>query len=464
MPKIPSKFRSSPATPHFSNQPKIRQRVANLSAGLSRLQPVPPAWLNGTAKDPAPETPGLEPASCSNYKDLIRSWKKALKWTDGLDCALSVMLSSIISTKAIGDQLWVKIISPPSTGKSTLCEAVSVSSHVFAKSTIRGFHSGFKSPSGQDTSLLSLIQDKTLVIKDGDTLLKSPNLQQILSEGRDIYDRVSRTHYRNEIGKNYTGINLTFILAGTSSLRSIDSSELGERFLDCVVMDNIDEDLEEEVLWRVAHRASRNLAEESDGDASSQYDSSLSEAMALTGGYVNYLRQNAQKLLSSAEIRQEHLEQCISLGKFVAYMRARPSKSQDEIAEREFAARLVSQHVRLTKCLVAVLNREESDREIMLRVRKVALDTSRGQSLDLVDSMYPAGREGIELKTLSLLTSYSDSQTRKILRFLTRIGVVEQHRKKFKTGRVKKKPSWRLTESFTNLYERVVQPNSHKSS
>src|SRR5690606_35550052 len=142
-------------------------------------------------------------------------------------------------------------------------EAISVNQdYVVAKSTIRGFHSGFKTDGNgeEDNSLIDQIRDKTLVTKDGDTLLQSPNLGQILSEARDLYDSTSRTHYRNKMSRDYAGVRMTWLLCGTSSLREIDQSELGERFLDCVLMDDIDDELEDAILWRVANRVDRNMS------------------------------------------------------------------------------------------------------------------------------------------------------------------------------------------------------------
>ena len=228
-------------------------KLERLELLLDRLVEIPEDWV----KEEGSNNSGgdVQCLDCTSYEDMIDAWGKALKWTDGLDCALSVMLASITSTLSVGDPLWVKIISPPSGGKSVLCEALSVNRyHVIAKSTLRGFHSGF-GDGQEDHSLISKVNGKTLVMKDGDTLLQSPNLSQILSEGRDLYDGASRTSYRNKASKDYTGLRMTWILCGTSSLRSIDSSELGERFLDCVIMDGIDEELEEEILDRVVTQA-----------------------------------------------------------------------------------------------------------------------------------------------------------------------------------------------------------------
>lgn len=445
-----------------TTQEELRKRLRRLDLLLELVTEVPEAWLGGssTSSNGNRSAPTMECLECTEYSILKTSWKKAMKWTEGLDNALSVMLASITSTMAVGDQLWIKIIGPASCGKSTLCEAVSVNSkYVLAKSTIRGFHSGF-GDGEQDHSLLSQVAGKTLVTKDGDTLLQSPNLGQVLSEARDVYDTTSRTSYRNKASRDYSGIRMTWLLCGTSSLRSIDSSELGERFLDCVIMDGINDELEDEILMRVASRSEKNLSFETDGTVDTQQDPDMTKAMQLTGGYINHLRENASELLSSIRFSEESLRKCTRLGKFVAYVRARPSKLQEENAEREFAARLVSQHIRLAKCLAAVLNKPEVDEKILGMTKKVALDTARGQTYDILEVMYEQDEEGIEPAMLTKFINGKDSETRRLLRFLRRIGAVEtfEKRVKAKTNKgVVRKVRWRMTDYMTNLFEEVQE-------
>lgn len=436
--------------------PDLSARIVSLASLLSRVCEVPKDWFGSRSrKGGSGDVIGC--LECRNYRTMISAWRKALKWTDGLDHALATMLASVASVKSVGDQLWVKIIGPASSGKSVLCEAISVNDkYILAKSTIRGFHSGFRTEGGEeDNSLVSLLYDKTLVTKDGDTLLQSPNLPQILSEARDLYDSTSRTHYRNAVSRDYQGVRMTWILCGTSSLRQIDSSELGERFLDCVIMEEIDDELEDEILWRVANRADRNLALESNGQAQTQYEPEMAEAMGLTGGYVSYLRETANEQLGLIDNPDWAKRRCTRLGKFVAHMRARPSLRQDETAEREFAARLVSQLIRLAKCLALVLNRKTVDEMVMQRVKQVALDTSRGQTMAIAGYLYDAP-EGLEIRSLSLFTNRPEDKTRTMLRFLRQIGVVEPFTPISALG-VKGRQRWRLTKKMHRLWRDVME-------
>ncbi len=436
----------------------LGSRLTAFAEMLGMLQPIDDAWLKQPLRGSSGrgKSGGMEYLDCSSYKDLTTAWRKALRWTDGLDRALSVMLAAITSTKSVGDQLWVKIISPASGGKSTLCEALCVNrEYVLGKSTIRGFHSGYQTDQDgkEDNSLVAKLAGMTLVTKDGDTLLQSPNLGQILAEARDLYDTVSRTSYRNKASRDYTGIRMTWLLCGTSSLRSIDQSELGERFLDCVIMEGIDLDLEEEILWRKANAASRQIAIESDGRMETHQEPEMTEAMRLTGGYIQYLRENASVLLGQVVMNEKTLRQCMSLGRFVAYMRARPSDKQEENAERELAARLVSQMVRLAKCLAVVLNRETVDAEVMRRVKQVALDTGRGQTMEIMEALHTEP-EGLDTYGLATRMQKKQSHVHTLLRFLKKIEAINNYQKTIKG--VKRKAKWKMTPHFQRLYVEVM--------
>ncbi len=457
----------------LTSSKELPGRVKLLNASiLKRIQPVPTEWVHmGAVKSSGGsggETPGgsteLECMPCDDWRVLQKAWREAMHWTEGLDRAFSFMLACVISTKALGDQLWGKVIGPASCGKSTLCEALSINrKYIKALSTMRGFHSGFQTDRGgeEDNSLIPQIKDKTLVIKDGDTLMKSPNVAQILSEARDIYDKVARADYRNTIRRSYEGICMTWILCGTNSLRSIDSSELGERFLDCVIMDGIDDELEDAVLWKVVQRAHKQMSYESDGAPSTHNDPTMTRVMQLTGGYINHLRVNAQRLLDSVKTDNETLRQIMSLGKFVAFMRARPStenknSKSSEKAEREFGSRLVSQLMRLAQCMAAVLGEETITPEVMRRVKRTAMDTSRGNTLDICRELYNAGETGTVTDSIRIGVHMTAIEVNKLLLFLTRIGAAEVYVSAEANRFVKQKVRFRLTPKLRKLYTIVM--------
>lgn len=435
----------------------IRGRVTRLDALLQKLRPVPNEWMVNTGEKKGVD---VEPIPCDQWKTLETAWRKAMKWNPGLDRALCVMLSVIASTETAGDQLWAKVIGPASCGKSTLCEAVTVAhKYVKAKSTIRGFHSGFKSEEGKqkDTSLLDSLRNKTLVTKDGDTLLQSPNLGQILAEARDIYDRTSRTHYRNEMGKDYAGINMTWILCGTSSLRSIDSSELGERFLDCVIMKGVNDAQEDEIMDRVAGRVIRNMRAGREGLKTGKGigDENLLKAYQLTGGYIEHLKQNGDDMLAAIDVSEHAIALTKRLAKFVAFLRARPSERQQEASEREFSTRLLSQLLRLGMCLTIVRGSNTMDGTVMDYVRNVALDTARGTTFDIIEHLFTLGKDGGDPNAMHIHLNMTKDNCNKFLRFMKQLGMIDTFTREVARG-LNGRARWRLTDTMEQLWRDVV--------
>lgn len=447
------------------NGDQLSGRIAALAELRRKIAPVPTAWVskpnsseNGSEfidDDDRPKTVDMIP--CDSYAELTKAWRKALKWTPGLDHALASMLASVLSTMCVGDQLWLKVIGPPSCGKSTLCEAISANlDYVLPKSTIRGFHSGYgDGGDDQDHSLIKKAKNKTLVTKDGDTLLQAPNLGQVLSEARDIYDKVSRSSYRNKSSRTYTGIQMTWLLCGTSSLRQLDNSELGERFLDCVIMHDIDDELEDEILERVAYRAAAAVAIKADDSPDSQQDADMTLAMQLTAGYVQYLRDNDNEIYSSIETPPEAIKHCSRYGKFVAFMRARPGEKAKEKYEREFAPRLVSQLTRYACSLAGVLNKKKVDETILERTHTIALDTARGITLEMCKHLRINQKDGCDVKPLAIFMNKPEDEVRRLLRFLRAIGAVEVFVRKGKSGQTSA-PKWRLSKKFYDLWTFVM--------
>lgn len=435
----------------------IEGRLTRLDTILGLVVPLNEKLLTGQIRGSGKGHPlgGLRCKPCSEYRILVNQWREALHWTPALDQTLSIMLATSLSTNLVGEQLWFKILGPPSSGKTTLLEGLAVARrYVLSKDTIRGFYSGFSTNANKDESIAGLSRGMTLATKDGDTLLKAPGREQILAEARGLYDRAGRTHYRNKVAIDYEGHRMTWLLCGTSALREIDDSEVGARFLDCIVMEEIDEDFEDSVAWRASNQEAANMRLESDGKPESHYPKELSEAMSLTGGYVEYLRKNAVSLCSQVKVSSQALRQCNWYGKFVALMRARPGIKGH--AQREFSTRLVKQFTRLAIALAPVMNKTGVDSEVMERVRKVAIDTSQGIGLDITRLLAKEG--GLEKRSIALNTHHDEYDIRKMLKFMYRIKVVEPYNTKIKTryGNIRTINHWRLTTSVSQLYERVM--------
>lgn len=437
----------------------VKDRIENLAGLLKRVEPIPDSWVAGKDKKAAKGKLEIAAIPCDNWKTVVNALRRCMQSSANLEGALAFCLAVNASTNSVGDQLWGQLLSPPSTGKSTLAEAMSINTrHIVAKSTIRGMHSGFQTDADgkEDHSLLSKLNGKTLIIKDGDTLLKSPNLPQILSEMRDVYDRVSRTSYRNKASRDYIGVSTTIIICGTGSMREMDTSELGERFLKYSIMDGIDPEMERDIVRKVLFRQSRIKGTPID-EVKSLNEPDMTKFMQLVSGYIDHLAKWANPLLQKVDDESEEaLERLGALAVFVSYLRARPSPKQVESVERELAARLASQLHRLATCLAVVLNKTSLDEEVMRLTAKVAMDTSKGRTLEIVHTLFKYGEQGIEAKSLSIMTAQSEAEERNYLKFLKKLGAVEVFANK--VAGVQQRPRWRLTPVIVDLYREILQP------
>lgn len=170
--------------------------------------------------------------SCDTFDELINRFEKVYHVTTDMKLALCLVLSSIYSIKLDTEQLWVRLIGPPSCGKTTIANAVAASNQVVLRSTFTGLFSGWKDDNEDDPSMIPLIKDRTLLVKDADALLQQPNVARIFSELRDFYDKNCSTQFKNRVQRDYRNVKSTMVLCGTNVLRRSDQAYLGERFVD----------------------------------------------------------------------------------------------------------------------------------------------------------------------------------------------------------------------------------------
>lgn len=429
-----------------------------LTALLGRVRPVPGEWTEGkSTKRGSGTAEQLTAEKCESYSVLREACADAFMWTPGHDGGMIVVLASIASVKGQGEQLWLKLVSPPSGGKTTICEAVAAArKYVVSESTMNGFYSGHKTDAEgtEDHSLAARLFDKTLVTKDGDTILASDFKDTILSQARDLYDGAARKSYNNAVRREYQGLRFTWILAGTSSLRRLDQSELGQRFLDYVMMDRIDDDLEDEIIRNAVLTAARNAKVMSNCKMETTMDAKYVRMVRLTAGYVEYLKRASEQLVGDLTFPQESLSECGRLAKFVAYMRARPSVQQEESSDRELGTRLAKQLVKLAQYVAVVLNRSSVDYPVMGIVRKVAMDTARGRTLEIVRAIAGSGSVGMDLRDVARETKQLTHKEGSYMQFLTNIEALEQFDDGLPT--LSRTARWRLTGPFERLYRSVV--------
>lgn len=437
-------------------------RLFILGKLLGKILPIPDEWVAGRSKLTVKSGgTGVEPLACTTWKECHNAWRKSMDFVEGLNHGLVAILATMTSTDSPGDQIFLRLIGPPSCGKSTLCEAVSIDRKwAFPRDDVTMLVSGFQTDAGgtENQSALLKMNHKTLIIKEANPLLKAGNKDQILAQFRSIYDRAFRKQFGNKMSVDLDDLSTTVVIAGTDALRSMDSSELGERFLTVEIMAGVDDDLDRRIGTRAAFRAYEMLRGGT-ANTSGHTDADMLLCKRLTAGYVSYLRENADDLLSRVEASPATLERITAYGMFVSYMRARPAP-KTTTAEREMCARLVGQFTRFAMCVAVVLNKDAVDGEVMLRLRKVVMDSAAGATLDLARVLSdPRHRPlGCEVKSLALLVHHADSEIRRMLQFLRRIGAVEHapEQELKAAGVTGASKRWRLSSTFQTLYDEVT--------
>lgn len=456
--------------------PTARMVPHSLSGLFAMLQP---AKLSSPTKE-EPAVPTVKPIERTSFDELISDYEATFHITQNIRDTLAVMMAVILSTEAEPiNHLWLRVIGPPGSLKSTLAEAVSAArEYVNPKSVLTGFHSGFVDPTSDKTaSLIPQFDRKTAVIKDADTLNNSPHRDQIMRELRDLYDGTSRSAYRNKAGDEFEDIRVSFILCGTDELRNLNRTFLGERFIDCEIIDRGEDT--KPYLQRVVSSTYQNLLSQWDqGNAADDNEEPHSPSFikAVTYGFIKYLKENYKNFAPPLmdETTQKLFE---AMGVFVAKVRARNRKDADinYKPRTELGTRPGAQFTKLAFFTGLVLQKPTVDHEVIRIVKKVVRDTCVSFQADIVQTLanaanpdHPDYRDGgIDIRWLLSTIPAPETTVRRILQDMREFGVLQTRTAPNNSGqRGRDRHVWELTPHMLELYNIVFAepPKSKKAA
>lgn len=440
----------------------LKERIKRLQQLFVRIAPVPSEWLQaGSRGNGTSHADRIEPIRCTDWATVEREWAKAMRWREAMGDVLSTMLSVAASTSQTGNQLCLMVIADAGSGKSEMCDAMIVSNNCFQLEHMTGFHSGWKGEDGKDCSLLSRINHKTLITSEGDVLMSSPFFLELMSQMRRIFDGTSSANYKNtDEDKRWTGLRTPWIIAGTPALMDCDQSRLGDRFLR-ICLDQPSQEERRKIVRQAMMSERAAVMETSNGQAGGK-ETKMRRCYALTAGYVDYLRENINGLVGQVDADEPALMYVEDLAEFVADMRARPNADPRKLEThetKELPTRISRQLWRLAHCMAVVLNKTSIDQEVLRRCRKVALDSSRGRSLDIASWFWavdprtgqPFQRgSGIMASLLKSWAGVTEDKMTSYLTFLQKIGVATHH------GAAHSHGHWKLTPRVEQLYSNIV--------
>jgi len=313
----------------------------------------------------------LEDYSCDSYSKALDHFETAFHTTSDMRATLAAVMASIYSIKIPGEQLWFKIVGPPGCGKTRIAKAISGSPWVVPKSTFTGLFSGWVDNNEEDPGLIPQIADRTLIVKDADALLRQPNIEKIMSELRDFYDKDSSIQYRTRKAYEYRNIKSTIIICGTQVLRRADQSFLGERFLT----------LELDVTPADQEAISQKMMQRSMEVAMGGAKDPETTIMSAMKGWINHLRERKLDTSITPEFQQEIIRLC----SLTALLRTTVDRDfKRKIVSPpvpELPTRLIGQMVTATLALGAVFGVNAPSHETYNVVQKILRDTINPRSI-----------------------------------------------------------------------------------
>lgn len=439
-----------------------RPRLTAVQQLLSLTSSVPQDWID-TERKVVESRNRIKPHACSEWRGVRSAWTKAARWRQGLEDVLVSSLAVAMSTQQRGnEQLCLLVVGPPGASKTRIVSSLLVSEHCYQFEAMSGLLSGWRSGFGdKDYSMLNRINGKCLITPEGDVIVSNPKFPELMGQLRRIYDGSLASDFKTlEEQRRYDGLRTPLIWAGTPKMMlSMNQSQLGDRFIR-IHIDEPPPDEERAILLRVINTARRDVRETSNCSAESQMSPEMLKAYQLTGGYVDYLRENAQKLLNNVDRGQGQWveEYCADLAQFTAYLRTKPDsdprKRVDEIARRELPTRLAQQYVRMGDCVATVLGKPEVDESVLRLIRKIAIDTTDTKILSLIGNIRDGGENGAYTAALARWSSVTDAHMCDTLSFLESLGTVRQYHSNGTPGS-DAYSRWHLSDEMERLWERV---------
>lgn len=357
----------------------------------------------------------------------------------------TLVAACCVAARVPGDPLWMFLVGPPSTSKTAIVDAFSFDKEhceTLSKLTATQLVSGWKVPgSDEDVSIFPRLRSRTLLIQDYTTIIAMPAAAQEDLYGmlREAYGGKVRIRYGNGKTIDQEDVYFSMVAAVTDVIRKDSKADLGERFLKVEV---VGEDYDS---MAVTLAAMNGVVKDAERVRKLQI---LGESIK---SYLGSLYINPDQM---PIVDDNFRFQIGSLSLVVGHLRAIVQRDEGEIEFRpraEGGGRVAKQLLKLALCLCILQKKTRMDDEVMRLVRKAAVDTIWGFSLELCQLMAKHS-EGLTTDEITHRLQLPKTIVRRITEDLQKLNVL--HRGKtpnaFATGRDSN--SWQFTGSFGTLW------------
>lgn len=349
----------------------------------------------------------IQPQACDSFFKLMEIYRQDMTITQSFEDCMAVCTAINIAVALEGDPLWLYLVAPPSSGKSTICELLgSDDMHTRCIDTLTGIVSGDR----KGKHMIPMMQGRCVIVKDGTLLLESSpqQLSNVYGELRSVYDGSLVKHFRNGVSAEFSNIAFGMIIGITERVYSLNMAALGERFLHCRMETTreIEQIRNRRAIERIFDNTKKTNFEGNEaGDARS-----FPKQRAYTAGFLSHLH---TKIRSEEILKPRYTNYDIdliqALADVIACSRAQAPRSKDAASELlydarpEASTRVVKQLSRLALCLCYVLGTDSITPQIRELLTKVALDTSFSRQHNIIRTV--ALSKGINRQSIALLTN-----------------------------------------------------------
>lgn len=419
----------------------------------------------------------VEPLPCDSFEELCGHFAEHLFWTQNLQDVLLALLTTNLSTRIVDNPLWLYVLGPPASGKTTLIECVAAETqHSYSTSRMTGVHSGFKEEKGDqnDYGMVPRMLDKMLLIKDGTLLLTMNSIarQGILGELRDLYDGSSVADYRNNKHVQYDATNFTIGIGITPEIRRFARTEtaLGERFLMVEIWDS---GTTQHVLRSIRntiesfkfnlesiHQRSQAEIEDEMIIRPGHYGKML-ELKRYTTGFIRFLHDTAI-FRPMPEVPAWYEHRVAALATVVAISRTlvtRDRNSGDDpviMPTAESPMRVASQLAKMGLSSALLLNKRAIDLEVYRPLVRYAHDSAWGWPFQILRLIADANHP-LTVEELMLSLALSDKTVRRRLSDLFLLGAIRKRavRADENDSNEREATGYSLTEAFKDVWTRA---------
>jgi len=396
---------------------------------------------------------GVKPLECTTFKALTKRFKNVLYWTRCMEDTFASMLAVNLSTPLGGEPLWMYVIGPPSSGKTTLANCMSECTELcYSVSKLSGLYSGWREKGKdkeEDAGLIDHINDKTMVIKDFTLTLSLPPATQDTLYGhlRDAFDGKGSAHYLNNVRHQYDYINFSILACVTDEIRKNNRATLGERFLQIEIlgedhsatklldisMVNTIANITSTLAPSVEEEKTASTDDESvlQGVDADKNKRDLEELKSYTIGFMLHKHETLSNYPAPV-LSRKVARKIRNLAALVAYMRASVTREKNEVVYRprkEIGARLANQLLKLAVSLAIVLDKKTIDKAVYRITKKIALDTSYGYQLDITKALcrrYIHDGRPMSTAQIARSTLMSDTTASRRLKDMLELSIVQQ--------------------------------------